>query len=207
VREVYEACKVIRTDLTKQLYWRDFYMLIMYHYPHVINNNMNHYKIKWVTNAKLLKKWQNGLTGYPIIDAGMRQLNKTGWMHNRPRMCVSSFLAKIMHIDWQEGEKYFAKKLVDYDPANNNGGWQWSAGTGTDSQPYFRYFNPFSQSRTYDPDAIYIKTWIPELRDVLPKDIHKWNETYKNYKVNYPKPLYDDLGKQMKETIKMYSHH
>jgi deoxyribodipyrimidine photo-lyase len=113
-------------------------------------------------------------------------------MHNRARLIVASFLVKTLLIDWREGEKYFAQKLVDYDVASNNGNWQWIAGSGVDSQPYFRIFNPWSQSETHDPACIYIKTFVPELSDVMPKHIHQWDSCYKNYKsVEYPKPIVD----------------
>lgn len=195
-----------KSTLLKQLYWRDFYMLIMYDHPYVLGNNMNNYKIKWKTSSSLFNKWCDGLTGVPIIDAGMRQLNTIGWMHNKCRMLVASFLVKILHIDWKQGEKYFAQNLVDYDPANNNGGWQWCASTGTDSQPYFRYFNPWSQAEKYDKECEYIKKWIPELKNVDNKDIHKWYEKYNEYDVEYPKPIVDNdnIAIKVKETIKMY---
>ena len=134
----------------------------------------------------------NGETGYALVDAGMKQLNMTGWMHNRVRMIVAMFLTKDLLIDWRWGEKYFASKLIDYDPASNNGGWQWSASTGTDSQPYFRIFNPWSQSKEYDKDCEYIKKWVPELKDVPPKDIHKWDNPKVRAKypnINYPEPI------------------
>jgi deoxyribodipyrimidine photo-lyase len=208
IRETYHFFKKElpkNTKLITQLYWRDFYMSVIYHHPHVIGNNMNNHKIKWETNKSLFDKWKKGQTGFPLIDAGMRQLNETGWMHNRTRMNVANFLVKILHIDWKLGEKYFAQNLVDYDPANNNGGWQWCASTGTDSQPYFRYFNPWAQSKKFDPDAEYIKKWIPELEDVDPKDIHKWNVSQKNYKnVKYPKPIVDNIQQKIKEMLDMY---
>lgn len=211
VRETYESIKnelSLKTQLITQLYWRDFYMIIMFTNPHVIGHNMNKKKIKWTHNEQWFDKWKNGETGIPFIDAGMRQLNKTGFMHNRLRMNVSCFLVKVMHIDWKKGEQYFAQNLVDYDPANNNGGWQWSASTGTDSQPYFRYFNPWAQGLKHDSDAEYIKKWIPELEDVSSKDIHKWYETYINYKhIKYVKPIItpEKMTEQIKETIKNYS--
>lgn len=177
----------------------------MYHYPNVLGHNMNNYKIKWINNITLFNKWKNGETGIPIIDAGMRQLNKTGWMHNRVRMIVGSFLVKILHIDWQIGEKYFAQKLIDYDPYNNNGGWQWVTGTGTDSQPYFRYFNPWSQTIKYDKDCIYIKRFIPELKNISIKDIHNWNKSYGKYKsLSYPKPIINDITTEITKSIKIY---
>ena len=121
----------------------------------------------------------------------MRQLNETGYMHNRGRMIVASFLTKDLLCDWQIGEKYFATRLIDYNMSANNGGWQWAAGTGTDSQPYYRIFNPWKQSKDYDSDCVYIKKWIPELKNVDNKDIHNWSEKYFNYDIDYPKPIID----------------
>lgn len=205
IREVYYAFKKINNNLIKQLYWRDFYMNIIYHNPHVIGNNMKNYNIKWINDKTLIKKWKEGTTGIPIVDAGMRQMNEIGYMHNRARMIVSNILVKIFHVDWRIGEKYFAQKLVDYDPANNNGGWQWSSSTGTDSQPYFRYFNPWSQAQKYDPECLYIKKWIPELRNTDNKVIHNWYTEYVNYKIYYEpvKPSLD-IQKEMIITKKYY---
>lgn len=209
VREVYQQFKKSlgsNTNLITQLYWRDFYMNIIYH-KKVINTNMNGRSIKWTGNKSDFNKWKNGNTGFPLVDAGMRQLNITGYMHNRVRMVVGSFLVKVLHIDWREGEKYFASKLVDYDPANNNGGWQWVSGTGTDSQPYFRYLNPWSQLEKYDKNTKYVKTWVEELRDVPNKDIHNWNTMYSQHKnIKYPKPIYDNISERIKSAIKMYKH-
>lgn len=211
IREVYN--KILKefgskSKLLIQLYWRDFYMTIIRYYE-VLNANMNKHKIKWNGKKNDFELWKKGETGFPIVDAGMRQLNKTGYMHNRVRMIVASFLVKILHIDWKEGERYFATKLVDYDPSNNNGGWQWVAGTGTDSQPYFRYLNPWTQSVKYDKDATYIKTYVEELESVAPKDIHNWYESYVKYdkydKIGgYPQPIYDNVTERVKKAIKMY---
>lgn len=156
-REVYHTCKddVFR----KQLYWRDFYVQIGYHFPQVYGYNFKN-TIAWANNKSQFIRWCNGETGYDIVDACMNQLNKSGFMHNRGRMIVASFLTKILHIDWRWGEKYFASRLVDYDPANNNGGWQWSAGTGVDAQPYFRIFNPYTQADKYDPTGEYRRKWL-----------------------------------------------
>lgn len=163
-REVYYACtsEVFR----KQLYWRDFYMQIGYHFPEVYGYNFKN-NIKWVNNTKHFKAWCRGETGYDIVDACMNQLNKSGFMHNRGRMIVASFLTKILHIDWRLGERYFASRLTDYDPANNNGGWQWSAGTGVDTQPYFRIFNPYTQADNFDPDLEYRKKWLARPLDSM----------------------------------------
>lgn len=204
IREIYKAFHS-NSNFIRQLHWRDFYAQIIYFYPHVINNSLkpNYDKIKWHNNKRLFHAWCSGNTGFPIVDASMRQLNNCGWMHNRGRMITSSFLTKILLIDWRHGEQYFATKLVDYDPANNNGGWQWSAGTGADSQPYFRIFNPFLQSETHDPDCIYIKRWIPELTDVPNNAIHKWDLEFNNHDVNYPSPIVN-YSEQKEKALKMY---
>jgi deoxyribodipyrimidine photo-lyase len=183
-------------------------MQIMYHLNPIKSNR--HYDLKWNNNASWIKKWKDGETGIPIIDAGMRQMNITGWMHNRCRMIVSNFFIKVMGCDWTIGEKYFAMSLVDYDFSNNNGGWGWSASSfsgfdfSLDSQPYFRLFNPWRQQEKYDPNCEYIKQWIPELKDVPVKDILNWNEKYDNYKgINYPRPMIDDIQKEFKKTLKL----
>jgi len=148
----------------KELVWREFFMMILYHFPKVVDSNFNskYDKIKWRNSAEDLEKWKEGKTGFALVDAGMRQMNKTGFMHNRVRMLVASFLTKHLLIDWRWGEAYFAEKLLDYELASNNGNWQWAAGTGVDAQPYFRVFNPDSQQKKFDSQDIYIKKWIPE---------------------------------------------
>ncbi|MEM9444351.1 MAG: deoxyribodipyrimidine photo-lyase [Verrucomicrobiota bacterium] len=147
-----------------ELIWRDFYKNILYHFPHVASGcyRPEYDRIPWQNDTRLFKKWCHGQTGFPIVDAAMRQLNQTGWMHNRLRMIVASFLCKDLHIDWKWGEKYFMQKLYDGDLAANNGGWQWTAGTGTDAAPYFRIFNPTSQAEKFDPEGHFIKKYVPE---------------------------------------------
>lgn len=187
-------------NLITELHWRDFYMNISYNFPQVLEgmikkNNKSFRKeydtIKWNNNKKDFIKWCNGMTGYPIVDACMNQLNKTGYMHNRGRMIVASFLTKHLLIDWRWGEKYFASKLVDYDCHSNNGGWQWSSGSGTDAQPYFRIFNPWTQTKSYDPNCEYIKKWLPIFKNVEIKDIIKWEDKKIRDKnnINYPEPI------------------
>lgn len=148
-----------------ELIWRDFYAVILCKFPHVVNGpfRVEYDQIEWRNNEAEFNLWCEGKTGYPLVDAGMRQLNQTGWMHNRVRMVVASFLAKHLLIDWRWGEHYFARKLLDYDLASNNGGWQWAAGCGTDAAPYFRIFNPTAQQKRFDPEMIYIRTWVPEI--------------------------------------------
>lgn len=147
-----------------ELIWRDFYQMILFHFPHVVDHAFKapYDKIQWRNDEAEFKKWCDGQTGYPIVDAGMRELNETGFMHNRVRMVVASFLTKHLLIDWRWGEAYFAKKLLDYDLAANNGGWQWAAGSGCDAAPYFRVFNPALQTDKFDPEHKYIGRWVPE---------------------------------------------
>ena len=177
IREVYnEVVKYFGEShtLIRELYWRDFFSHIGFHFPHVFKKSFNqkYNRLNWENDARKFKSWCIGSTGFPIVDAGMRELNKTGYMHNRVRMIVASFLTKDLHIDWHWGEKYFAKQLIDYDPAVNNGNWQWAASTGCDAQPYFRIFNPWLQQEKFDPECKYIKLWVPELEKHSSKEIH-----------------------------------
>ncbi len=174
IRQLAERAISLNDTFLNELIWRDFYAMILANNPHVVNNAFKpaYDHIPWRQDEEGFKKWCKGKTGYPIVDAGMRQLNKTGYMHNRVRMVVASFLTKHLLIDWRWGESYFAEKLLDFDLASNNGGWQWAAGTGTDAQPYFRVFNPQSQTEKFDPQLKYIKKWIPEYgTDLYPKPI------------------------------------
>lgn len=147
-----------------ELIWRDFYQMILYHFPHTVTESFRpkYDHIQWRNNEKEFDKWCAGKTGYPMVDAGMRELNETGYMHNRVRMVVASFLTKHLLIDWRWGEAYFAEKLLDYDQASNVGGWQWAAGSGVDAAPYFRVFNPKLQIEKFDPDLKYVRQWVPE---------------------------------------------
>ena len=195
IREVYHAIKETFSedhDLIRQLYWRDFFYHIASHYPFVFERAFldKFTDISWNLNEEWFELWCEGKTGFPIVDAGMRELNKTGYMHNRVRMIVASFLTKDLHIDWKKGERYFAQKLVDYDPCVNNGSWQWAASTGCDAQPYFRIFNPWRQQERFDPDCLYIKKWIPELKDIPTKTIHSV-ELLLKLDSTYPKPIVD----------------
>jgi deoxyribodipyrimidine photo-lyase len=204
IREAYKALHG-KHDIIRQLIWRDFYANILYSFPHVLGHAMKqkYNKVHWHHNTNWFKAWCDGETGFPIVDAGMRQLNETGYMHNRARLIVASFLTKTLLIDWRDGEEYFASKLTDYDPASNNGNWQWVASTGADSQPYFRIFNPWEQAKNFDPDCEYIKKWVPELADVPDKDILNWETEFNNYKdTKYPKPIVD-YKKQKDLALKM----
>ncbi len=158
-----------------ELIWREFYTGILYHFPNVLKQAFypQRRSIPWRYDPNELKAWQQGLTGYPIVDACMRQLNETGWMHNRGRMIAASFLTKDLLHNWQFGEQYFLQQLVDGDPAANNGGWQWTAGVGTDAAPYFRIFNPILQSKKFDPQGNFIRNWVTELKNVPPKYLHE----------------------------------
>jgi deoxyribodipyrimidine photo-lyase len=209
IREVYHVFKN-RHDIIRQLIWRDFYANILYSFPYVLGGPMkkNYSKVKWHHNTVWFEAWRDGMTGFPVVDAGMRELNTTGYMHNRARLITASFLVKTLLISWEHGEKYFAKKLTDYDPASNNGNWQWIASTGADSQPFFRIFNPWEQAKNFDPDCEYIKKWVPELSDVPPKDILHWEDVYNNeeYKdIRYPRPIVD-YAKQKILALKMYNN-
>ncbi|MEP6894737.1 MAG: FAD-binding domain-containing protein, partial [Chloroflexota bacterium] len=158
-----------------ELIWREFYIQILYHFPYVAKTAFNPAlaNIPWRNNETEFEAWKQGKTGVPIVDAAMRQLKEIGWMHNRARMIVASYLVKDLLIDWRWGEAWFMQNLLDGDPAANNGGWQWTAGTGTDAAPYFRIFNPVLQSAKFDPHGDYIRKWVHELRGVVDaKDIH-----------------------------------
>lgn len=209
IREVYHRIKKlfgIKHTLVKQLLWREFYYNLSFNMLDMFKGasyKPNYDKIVWKNNTKLFNKWKNGQTGFPIVDAGMRELNATGYMHNRSRLITSNFLIKTLGIDWHQGEKYYASKLVDYDPCVNNGNWQWSSGSGADSQPYFRIFNPWTQGKVHDVDCEYIKKWVPELSDVPTKSIHTWDQCYAEYKGVYVKPCID-YKKSRDIIIKMY---
>ena len=175
-----------------ELIWREFYIHILYHFPHVMRASFRpeYDALAWRDAPGELAAWQAGRTGYPIVDAAMRQLRAIGWMPNRARMIVASFLTKDLLIHWRAGERHFMQRLIDGDPAANNGGWQWAAGTGTDAQPYFRIFNPVSQSQVHDPRGDYIRHWVPELRDVPDKAVHApWESATRP--ADYPPPVVD----------------
>ena len=203
-------------ELIRQLYWKDFYAYITHHFPHVLhgmvskqdNNPFNESlsnKIKWTNSKQFFEAWCEGKTGYPIVDAGMRQMNETGFMHNRLRMITSMFLIKHLHVDWKWGEKYFATKLIDYDPASNNGGWQWSAGTGTDFKNFYRMFNPWTQTKRFDQNCIYIKEWIPELKNIPSKEILSWDTSHEKYKNVYEPPIVNHKEQRKKTMSTIYA--
>ena len=208
IREVYHKFKKKlqnNNQLISQLHWRDFYYNICFFHPHVIGKSLKskYDDIEWDNNSNLFNKWKEGKTGYPVVDACMRELNTTGYMHNRGRLIVASFLVKILLVDWRKGEKYFATQLTDYDVSVNNGNWQWVSGSGADSQPYFRIFNPWLQSKKFDENCEYIKKWIPELSEVKNNDIHKWDLKYNLYNKVYIKPIVNYKEKRL-NTLKIY---
>jgi deoxyribodipyrimidine photo-lyase len=189
-----------------ELIWREFYIQILYHFPHVANESFNPAlkNIPWRNNVEEFEKWKAGEAGVPIVDAAMRQLKTIGWMHNRARMIVASFLVKDLLIDWRWGEAWFMQNLLDGDLAANNGGWQWTAGTGTDAAPYFRIFNPVLQSVKFDPHGNYIRRWIPELKDVNEKEIHTpWE--YETNALGYPEQPIVDREIVKERTLKAYN--
>ena len=221
IREVYEETEAAKLDadgeseresvfeFQDQLAWREFYTQVLWDRPDVVTQNYKEYdnEIQWNDDPDALQAWKDGETGYPIVDAGMRQLRKEAYMHNRIRMVVASFLTKDLLIDWREGYDWFREKLVDHETANDNGGWQWAASTGTDAQPYFRIFNPMTQGEDYDPDAEYIKEYVPELEGVPAETIHSWHEldlgTRNMHAPEYPAPIVDH-SQRREEAIEMF---
>jgi deoxyribodipyrimidine photo-lyase len=192
------------TKYLAEIGWREFNHTLINYFPHMVKNNYSKKfdKFPWEKNKFFLSAWKKGLTGYPIVDAGMRELYATGWMHNRVRMIVGSFLVKHLLINWKEGEKYFRNCLLDYCIASNVGGWQWVAGCGADAAPYFRIFNPILQGEKFDKEGEYVKKWVPELKNISKKFIHKpWElEDEKNFKLgkDYPLPIVDHVEARTK---------
>ncbi|MFC7057307.1 cryptochrome/photolyase family protein [Halovenus salina] len=221
IRTVYEATERAKSEADSdeeresveefqdQLAWREFYTQVLWDRPDVVTNNFKSYEndIEWREDGEDLQAWKDGETGYPIVDAGMRQLREEAFMHNRVRMIVASFLTKDLLIDWREGYDWFRTKLVDHDTANDNGGWQWAASTGTDAQPYFRVFNPMTQGERYDPDAKYIKRYVEELQGVPADVIHSWHElepgTRRMHAADYAHPIVDH-SERREQAIAMF---
>ena len=203
IRSVLAKLAAVRGDSTpeeqrscdvflNELIWREFYTQVLSNFPHVTRGAFRpeYDALKWSDNIEHFQAWCQGMTGYPIVDAAMRCLNKTGWMHNRLRMIVAMFLSKDLMLPWQWGEKYFMKQLVDGDMAANNGGWQWSAGTGTDAAPYFRIFNPTSQAQKVDVDGNFVRLWVPELASLSGSSIHEpWKEPLLPGRLKYPERI------------------
>ena len=178
-----------------ELVWREFYHAILDAHPRVLDGpfRVAFHSLDWDKRPDRLEAWQAGMTGYPIVDAGMRELAQTGWMHNRARMIVASFLAKDLHIDWRAGERWFMQRLVDGDPASNNGGWQWAASTGTDAQPFFRIFNPTAQGDRFDPTGDYVRRWVPELGGLRGNTAHRPWDAPRKLRTGYPERLVDHV--------------
>ena len=196
VRKLAKIAKENNLTFLKELIWREFFMQILYHFPKVVNHSFKskYDAIPWENNPEFLEKWKAGKTGFPIVDAGMRELNTTGFMHNRVRMITASFLIKHLLTDWRIGEAYFAEKLMDYDLSANNGNWQWCASSGCDAAPYFRIFNPDEQQKKFDPDFKYIKKWIPEFgTKYYPKPIVEHKKAREKVLKVYKEAL-DDLN-------------
>ena len=199
VETIWDECqkikKIGKSKFLAEIGWREFNHTLINNFPYMLKGNYSKKfdKFPWQKNLKFLSAWKKGFTGYPIVDAGMRELYSTGWMHNRIRMIVGSFLVKHLLINWMEGEKYFKNCLLDYSEANNISGWQWVAGCGADAAPYFRIFNPILQGEKFDKEGEYVKKWVPELREVPKKFIHKpWelnNEKILKLGKDYPKPI------------------
>lgn len=180
--------------LVSELRWRDFYAHILFHFPRVEHGafRREYEAVRWDGDPAQFAEWREGRTGHPIVDAGMRELAATGFMHNRARMLVASFLTKDLRLDWRLGERHFMRTLVDGDPASNNGGWQWAASTGTDAQPYFRIFNPALQGKRFDPEGAYVRRWVPELARVPARWIHRpWELPAAERPRDYPAPIVD----------------
>lgn len=196
IRQLAAQSGAINEKLLNELIWRDFYHMILWHFPQVVNEafKKDYDLIQWCNNEVEFDKWCKGETGYPIVDAGMRELNATGYMHNRVRMVVASFLTKHLLIDWRWGEAYFAKKLLDFDLAANNGGWQWAAGSGCDAAPYFRIFNPYLQTLKFDGELKYIRKWVPEFEEfTYPKPIVEHDVARKRCLEVYTAALKDEM--------------
>jgi deoxyribodipyrimidine photo-lyase len=193
VRQLAKETASVNTTYLNELIWRDFYHMILWHFPHVGEGKAfrgQYDFIEWRNNEKEFEAWCNGQTGYPIVDAGMRELNATGFMHNRVRMIVASFLTKHLLIDWRWGEAYFAQKLLDFDFASNNGGWQWASGSGCDAAPYFRVFNPRLQTEKFDKQLKYIRKWVPEFESLTyPRPIVVHEEARARVLAAYAKAL------------------
>jgi len=202
-----EASATVRQSINSyvnELVWREFYMQILAHFPAVLENDFTDQfpALRWDENDSDFQCWCHGLTGFPIVDAGMRELNATGFMHNRVRMIAAMFLTKDLHMHWKKGEQYFMQKLVDGEISSNNGGWQWSAGTGADAAPYFRIQNPWNQTRRYDPAGTYIKTWVPELREADP--IKLTQPPTERFARDYPMPIVDHAAERL-ETLDRFN--
>ncbi len=219
IRELFSKCEArlaelparARSEAQKfagELIWREFYINILWHYPTVLDTEFNpkFRGMNWPGESENFRRWCDGETGFPLVDAAMRQLHRTGFMHNRSRMITAMFLTKDLQLDWRLGEKFFMQNLVDGDIACNNGGWQWSAGTGADAAPYFRIQNPWTQTARYDPQGLYIKEWLPELRDVAPEKFTMPPPPGMRLGKSYPVPIVDHSVAREK-TLQLFAEH
>jgi len=217
IRDLYHRCIAAREEaetatarksvqtFINELAWREFYMGILHHYPNVLDDDFNpdYAEVTWDEPDDRFERWKAGETGFPIVDAAMRELARTGFMHNRPRMIVAMFLTKDLHFHWRLGEQYFMQQLVDGEIGSNNGGWQWSAGTGADAAPYFRIQNPWTQSERFDSKGEYIRQWIPELRDLPDKALHQPPNNGGSLAKGYPAPMLDHKTER-EETLRRF---
>lgn len=215
VQRAREAAESFDTDgragaetFVGEIIWRDFYLQLLWHFPEVLELEFNpeFRGLPWQDDPDSFERWGAGQTGFPIVDAGMRQLAATGFMHNRVRMIVSMFLTKDLHLDWRLGERWFLQRLIDGEIASNNGGWQWSAGCGADAAPYFRIQNPWTQGATYDADGAYIRTWVPELRDVPAGKLHEPPAPGMRLAPGYPLPMVSH-AREREETLRLFKAH
>jgi deoxyribodipyrimidine photo-lyase len=209
IRELYQrASSCHSAQYLKELAWREFYFSILHHFPEVLAEEFNPdwRGLPWEGPGETFEAWKSGKTGFPIVDAGIRELLATGFMHNRVRMIVAMFLTKDLHLDWRLGEQFFAQHLLDGEIASNNGGWQWSAGTGADAAPYFRIQNPWSQTKRFDPQGEYIKRWVPELAGVDPKRFQAPPEDDRPIAQGYPLPIVDH-GEERNRTLEIFKTH
>jgi deoxyribodipyrimidine photo-lyase len=189
----------------KEIAWREFYADVLWHNPETLNDYLEKRfsGMRYDHDEGRLQAWRDGKTGYPMIDAGMRQLAETGWMHNRVRMIVASFLVKDLHFEWQHGASWFEENLTDFDPASNSHGWQWTAGCGTDASPYYRVFNPVLQGLKFDPNGHYVRKYIPELRHLEGSKAHEpWNEEF-GYQHGYPERLVDHATERLESLARL----
>ena len=207
-RANHEAEKTSYHTFIKELAWRDFYLHLLEAFPEVLAHEFrsDYRGLPWQEPDEKLQAWKEGETGFPIVDAGMRELKATGFMHNRVRMIVAMFLTKDLHLDWRLGEQHFAQHLLDGEIASNNGGWQWSAGTGADAAPYFRIQNPWTQSKRFDAKGKYIKKWVPELEQVSPKALHQEPDLTSGHPKNYPSPIVDHATERNR-TLAIFKQH
>jgi deoxyribodipyrimidine photo-lyase len=221
-RQIYAAAKKVEPDLPPEgrksvmkflaeIVWREFYMQLLWHYPELLEQEFNPTwrGMQWPGIqgcADAFDRWCAGMTGFPIVDAAMRQLAATGWMHNRSRMITAMFLTKDLHLDWRRGEAFFMRSLVDGEIASNNGGWQWSAGTGADAAPYFRIQNPWSQTKRYDPEGTYIRQWIPELKNVSKASLLDAPADGRPIAPGYPAPMLDHSAERDR-TLDLFARH